>query len=182
MENQSTAKHIITSFLILVVAVIVIVAIGIGFGAIGIPLWPFILFLFLYAGIDKFDARQLPWTALSGAIGIFAGMAQGVFGELTGIPEVGLAVFAVSAAALATAFIMGNVKWANLTGLLLMTVLTLFQFDPALLAGVAGAGWVSAFLRAMASYLIAVIVFFIVGKVMAARAVEAPEAQPETQA
>ncbi|MDO5107200.1 MAG: hypothetical protein Q4D39_02880 [Coriobacteriaceae bacterium] len=173
MGDMPLGKKIITSIIILVIAVAVIIGIAIVFGMIGIPLWPFIMFLFLYSGLDNFDASKLPWTALSGAIGIFSGMAQGMFGEITGNPTIGMVAFALSAGALACAYIMGGVKWANLTGLLLMTVLTLFSFEPSALAGVAEATWVGAFVRSMASYLIAVVVFVIVGKVTAGKAAAA---------
>lgn len=64
---------------------------------------------------------------------------------------------------------MGNVAWANVFGLLLMTLLTLFPLEPCVWAAIPARstlGWVECFLRVMASYLIAVIIFAAVSAIM----------------
>lgn len=78
MKNQSRVKKAITSALILLAAVVVIVLIAMAFGTIGVPLWPFILFLFFYTSVDNFDPAKLKGTAIGGLLGIIVGMSQGV--------------------------------------------------------------------------------------------------------
>lgn len=169
MQQKNLSKQIIKSALIFVIAVVVIVLIAIGFGAIGIPLWPFIFFLFFYTSVDNFNPQKLKGTAVGGVIGIFVGMSQGIVSQLSGNTMVGFAAFALLALILGTAFIMGNVAWANVFGLLLMTLLTLFPLEPCVWAAIPARstlGWVECFLRVMASYLIAVIIFVAVSAIM----------------
>ena len=106
---------------------------------------------------------------LGGMIGIFVGMSQGIVSQLSGNTTVGFAAFALFALILGTAFIMGNVAWANVFGLLLMTLLTLFPLNPCVWAALPARttlGWTECFLRVMASYLIAVVLFVLVSAIM----------------
>ena len=169
MQQKNLSRQIMKSALIFVAAVIVIVLITSGFGAIGIPLWPFIFFLFFYTSVDNFNPQKLKGTALGGMIGIFVGMSQGIVSQLSGNTTVGFAAFALFALILGTAFIMGNVAWANVFGLLLMTLLTLFPLNPCVWAALPARttlGWTECFLRVMASYLIAVVLFVLVSAIM----------------
>lgn len=174
--EQSKIKHILTSFIILVIAVVIIVGIAIGFGAIGIPLWPFIFLLFFYSSFDKFDSSKFAMTCIGTAIGIFVGMSRGIFTDVLGSSIAGIVVFAILAIVLATGFIMGDVPWASIYGVLTMTVLTLFTLDPCIWAGVPAAvdmGWVEAFLRCMASFAVGVCLFAVVNVVMKKKAAQA---------
>lgn len=164
MKNQSRVKKAITSALILLAAVVVIVLIAIGFGAIGVPLWPFILFLFFYTSVDNFDPAKLKGTAIGGLLGIIVGMSQGVVTQLSGSVVVGYVVFGVLALVLCTAFIMGDVVWSNVFGMLIMSILTLFSLEPCVWAGFpaqSDMGWLEAMLRVLGSYLIAVALFVV---------------------
>lgn len=162
-------KKVITSALILLAAVVVVVLIAMGFGAIGVPLWPFILFLFFYTSVDKFEPAKLKGTAIGGLLGIVVGMSQGVVTQLSGSTVVGYVVFGVLALVLCTAFIMGDVMWANVFGMLLMSILTLFSLEPCVWAGFPAQGdmgWLEALLRVLGSYLIGVALFAVLAVLM----------------
>lgn len=167
--DQSTLKHVVTSAVILIVAVVIIVGIAIGFGAVGIPLWPFILLLFYYSSFERFDSSKFVMTCVGTAIGIFVGMSQGIFTELLGNQTAGLVVFVTLVLVLGTGFIMGDVPWASIYGILTMTILTLFSQTAGAWAGNPAntdMGWVEAFSRCMASFAICVVLFVIVNALM----------------
>ena len=162
MQVQSRTKKIIKSGTILILAIIVIIGISAGLGAIGFPFWPFSLFLFFYTAVDKSDPHKLKGTAISGAIGIAAGMSQGIVTQTTGNPTLGVLALALCVLVLGTAFIMGDVSWAKVFGLLLLNMITLFPQDPCVWAGVpdkSSMGWLESFARVMGSYLIVVFLF-----------------------
>lgn len=139
-----------------------IIGISVGLGAIGLPFWPFSLFLFFYTAVDKSDPHKLKGTAISGAIGIAAGMSQGIVTQTTGNSTLGVLALALCVLVLGTAFIMGDVSWAKVFGLLLLNMITLFPQDPCVWAGVpdkSSMGWLESFARVMGSYLIVVFLF-----------------------
>lgn len=180
MSEISLGKKIITSFVITIIAIAVFVGIAMLFGKVGIPLWPFVFFLFFYASIMNFDRSKFWPTAIGGFLGIFVGMSQGIFTQMTGSPTVGFIVFAVFALALVTMFIMGGIPCVNVLTLLLMTLLTVFpSMTPGGWAGfpvgTAGydIGYIESFIRVICSYALAVILFVVINSIMAKKTVGA---------
>lgn len=173
MEKQTKGKRIISSSIIFIVAVLIVVCIAIGMGALGIPLWPFIFLVFFYTSVDNFNMTKFKGTAIGGLIGIFVGMSQGILTQISGNSILGIVGFAICALVLGSAFIMGDVWWANVFGLLVMTMLTLFSLDPWIWAGIPdaiGMGSIEAFIRVIISYLIGVLLFIIINSVMKKKA------------
>ena len=180
MKEQSRAKKILSSAVTFLIAVVVIASIAVAMGAVGIPLWPFIFLLFFYSSVDGFNPQKFTGTALGGFIGIFVGMSQGIFTQLLGNPVAGIVCYALLALVLGTAFIMGDVPWANVFGLLLMTLLSLFTLEPNVWAAVADKpdmGSIEAFVRVIASYAVAVVLFIIVNSVIKKKAAAAAAAE-----
>lgn len=173
MKETSLPKQIFTSLATLLIASVVVIAIAVGLGIIGVPLWPFILFVFFFASAEGFKMEKLKYTAISGAIGIFIGMAQGIISQVTGSSIIGLICFIALVLVFCTAFIMGNVPWSNVFGILVMTIMTLFSLEPCVWAGIAtqaDMGWMEAFVRVIVSYGLAVLVFIAVGAAMKRKA------------
>lgn len=180
MNEVSLGKKIVTSAIIAVVAIAIFVGITIVFSMIGIPLWPFVFFMFFFTSIDKFDKSKLWSTAIGGFIGIFVGMSQGMITQLTGNEMIALIIFALMAISLVTMFIMGDVPVVNVFTLLLLTLITLFTSNvPGDWAGftseMAGydMGYIEAFVRICGSYALSVLLFVVVSNVMAKRAAKA---------
>lgn len=180
MNETSLVKKVMTSLVISIVAIIIFVGIGIGFGMAGIPLWPFVFFMFYFTSVVNFDKSKLQPTAIGGFIGIFVGMSQGIITQLTGNPAIGLAVFIVLALTVITMFIMGDFPFINVLTMLIITLLTLFTvMVPGDWAGFTSSmagydmGYLEAFIRSACSYVLAVGLFMIVSNVMAKKAAKA---------
>lgn len=176
MKEKSLISRIVTSVVIFLIAVVVVVVVAVGLGALGVPLWPFILLVFFYTSVDGFAPEKLKGTAVSGAIGIFVGMSQGIFAQLTGSTTAGFVCFGILAIVFCSAFIMGNVPWSTVFGILIMTIMTLFSLEPCIWAGIPAKtdmGSLEAFLRVIGSYAIGVILFVVLGIVMKNKAATA---------
>lgn len=169
MENAGSGKKILMSLIIALVAIAIFVGIGAVFSMIGIPLWPFVFFMFFYTSIDKFDRSKFWPTAVGGLVGTVVGMSQGIVTELSGSSVAGIAVFAVLAVACVTLFIMGNVRFVNVLTLLLITLITVFTFTAGDLAGspASSMGYVESFIRVVGSYALSVVLFMIINSIMA---------------
>ncbi len=184
MNETSKAKKVVTSLIISIVAILIFVGIGIGFGMIGIPLWPFVFFMFYFTSVVNFDKSKLWSTALGGFIGILVGMSQGIVTQLTGNPIIGLAVFIILALTVVTMFIMGEFPFINVLTMLLITLLTLFSvMVPGDWAGYTSSmagydmGYLEAFIRSICSYALSVGLFVIISNVMAKKAAKAQVAE-----
>lgn len=180
MNGTSLAKKVVTSLIISIVAIIIFAGIGIGFGMIGIPLWPFVFFMFYFTSVVNFDKSKLWSTTIGGFIGILVGMSQGIITQLTGNPMIGLAVFIVLALTVVTMFIMGEFPFINVLTMLIITLLTLFSvMVPGDWAGFTSSmvgydmGYLEAFIRSICSYALSVGLFVIVSYVMAKKTAEA---------
>lgn len=175
MNEGSLGKRILTSVMITIVALVVIVGIGIGFGKIGIPLWPFVFFLMFYLQLENMNGSKLWSTAIGGIIGIFAGMSQGIFTELTGNPIYGLAGMALVLFSIIVIFIMQATPYINNYTMLLLTMLTMFTVSANALGGLTGTemGFIEAFIRAFCSYAVSVTLFAILTNLMANKAKKA---------
>lgn len=173
----------ISAFLTFMGAVIVLIILGVLLGLAGLPLWPFVMLLLVYATIDGFDNEKFKWEWISGFIGILAGMSQHLVTELTGSAIAATAVFFVLAMALGTGFVKGKVKWASLFGILMLSILTLYSFNVGQLSGVAGVSAVEDFARVIVAYVIGIGLNYALGaavhKVMGGKAKTADENKVE---
>lgn len=173
MQEKSLTKRIFTSALIFIIAVAIIIGVSMGMGIVGIPLWPFIFLVLFFTSVDGSKPEKLMGTALGGFIGIFVGMSQGIFTQITGNAMVGLVLFIICVMVLGTAFFMGTVPWANVFGLLLMTIMTQFTLAPNVWAGapaITDMTSIEAFIRIVISYALGVVLFIIVTAVMKSKA------------
>ena len=96
-------------------------------------------------------------------------MSQGIVTQTTGNPTLGVLALALCVLVLGTAFIMGDVSWAKVFGLLLLNMITRFPQDPCVWAGVpdkSSMGWLESFARVMGSYLIVVFLFVSINAVV----------------
>lgn len=180
MNELPLGKKIITSFIITLISILVFIGIGMGFAKIGIPMWPFVLFMLFFASIDNFDKSKLWTTTIGGLIGITVAMSQGIITELTLNPLVGITVFAILAIAVVTMFIMGNVPYVNVFTMMLVALLTSISFTPGILAGFPGVeiNYVEAYIRVLCSYALGVVLFVIITNIMARKAINA---QPNSE-
>ena len=121
------------------------------------------ILLLVYASVDGFDSSKFWWESLSGALGIVAGMSNPVVTELTGSSTAGLVVFFLCALVVGGGFVKGDVKWATINGVLMLTVLTVFSSTPEQLCGVAGAGALEALIRVMIAYGIGIVLNWALG-------------------
>lgn len=175
MNEASLGKKIFTSFIISLVAIAIFIGIGIGFSKIGIPLWPFVFFMFFFTSIDNFDKSKLWPTAIGGLIGILVGMTQGIVTELTLNPITGIVAFAVLAIICVTIFIMGNVPYVNVFTMILITLMTVFTFTASDLGGFPGMemSYIESLLKVASSYALSVGLFVIISSIMARKALSA---------
>ncbi|MBC3888117.1 hypothetical protein GH810_07325 [Acetobacterium paludosum] len=175
MNELPLGKKIITSFIITLISILVFIGIGMGFAKIGIPIWPFVLFLLYFSTIDAFDKSKLWQTAIGGLIGITVAMSQGIVTELTLNPGAGVAVFAILAIAVVTMFIMGNVPYVNIFTMILVALMTAITFTPGNLAGFPGVemNYIEAYIRVLSSYALGVVLFVIITNIMAKKAMNA---------
>lgn len=126
-----------------------------------------------YTPVDGFAPEKLKGTAVSGVIVIFVGMSQGIFAQLTGSTTVGFVCFGILAIIFCSAFIMGNVPWSAVFGILIMT---LFSLEPCIWAGIPAKtdmGSLETFLRVIGSYAVGVILFVMLEIVMKNKAATA---------
>ncbi|MGI6229424.1 MAG: hypothetical protein ACOYJL_00775 [Tractidigestivibacter sp.] len=161
-------KSFFVAVLTFVCAMLVIVLFGVLFGMVGLPLWPFVMLLLIYASYDGFDDERFRWSAIGAAIGLLTGMSQSVVSELSGSSVAGLVVFFLLAAVTAGSFVMGGVKWANFPMVLMLTITTVFQLTPAQLAGSASAdvSAVQALGPVAVGYVVAVVLMWLFGKLV----------------
>lgn len=175
MNELPLGKKIITSFIITIISILVFMVVGIGFSKIGIPVWPFILFILYFSTIDAFDKSKLWTTAIGGVIGITVAMSQGIVTELTLNPIVGTVVFAILAIIVVTMFIMGNIPCVNVFTMILLALMTAITFTAGNLAGFPGVemNYIEAYMRVLCSYALGVVLFVIITNIMARKVMNA---------
>lgn len=130
------------SFITAVVVIAIFVGLGIGANMVGIPLWPFVMFMLWYTSVNMFDGDNFCNLAIGGLIGILLGFTTSVVAYLvdptgmnTNAGMIGLAVFGVIALIVVTLLITGRIPVLNPFMAIIMTIMTVFTMFPAQLAG-----------------------------------------------
>lgn len=130
------------SFITAVTVIAIFVGLGIGASMVGIPLWPFVMFLLWYTSVNMFDGDNFWNLAIGGFIGIILGFTTSIVAYLvdpTGMNAnagmIGLAVFGVIALIVVTLLISGKFAVLNPFMAIIMTIMTVFTLFPAQLAG-----------------------------------------------
>lgn len=161
--NKTTVKIIITSLIVAIVALAVLIAASLGLGALGLPFWPFAMFLFYYTTIIKMDKTKLMKETISGLAGIFVGLSAPFFTDL-GMPVVGIIVFLVGMVALIAMSVMYLAP--PMATLMLTVTTTISNMTAGDWSGLAPThpayatlGMPMAFLRIAASFLICAAIF-----------------------
>ena len=161
-----TFKALLKDFVLFLIVTVLLAALGTIFGLVGIPLWPNVLLLFIYAMFDRMDNKELLWTVVSGIVGTFVAMSSAIFTEITGSSTVGLIAMIIGILILGTAAVVGNVKWAKMLAILMLCYVMLMAIQPWQIAGLSTAtdiGALKAFLLACVSFVVSIPLMMLIG-------------------
>ena len=161
MEEKSEVQQSVgKSLLNALVTLAILIPVVLGFSAVKIPFWPIIVFAFYYAVILHMEPSKFYTTAIGGLIGILASFSSPILGHFMG-KAVGELVYLVLLFAIVTIMMDGRIKYVNDSSNLFLICLTAVASSDTKFEN---------FLPVLSSYFIAMFVFFIIVKVIKAKA------------